>query len=49
MSVQFSGNERPVYIELIVGFQIDIRGGARPFKLRGGSINQNETLKIHRI
>jgi hypothetical protein len=34
-----------MYTELIVGFQIGIRGGARPFHLRGGSIKQNENFE----
>jgi hypothetical protein len=34
-----------IYTELIAGFQIGIRGGARPFQLRGGSIKQNENFE----
>jgi hypothetical protein len=39
------GNERPVYTELTVGFQLGIREGARSFQLRGGFIKQNENIK----
>jgi hypothetical protein len=41
---QVCGNERPD-TELIAGFQIGIRGGARPFQLRGGSIKQTENFE----
>jgi hypothetical protein len=37
--------ERPVYTELIAGFQIGTRGGARPFQLRGGSIKKIENFE----